>query len=244
MRPDRDVEVVHRDPHVIVVVKPPGLPTTSPPEGSECLVDVVRGLDPAAPRLHPSSRLDAEVSGLVVFARTRRAIRGLLAARRQGRYGRLYMALAPSPPQPEHGCWDGPIGLDPRDPRRRVVATDPSVRGAKSARTGYELAAVRPGACVLRLRPRTGRTHQLRVHAAAAGVPLVGDVHYGGARRLVCKDGRVLTARRTMLHCTALRIPDFVGDGQALYESRPADDMRELWNGLGGHPAALEPVAP
>ena len=71
------IAIVHRDAELLVVNKPSGLPTTSP-DGGDCLVARVHELDPDAPRLHPTSRLDAEVSGLVTFARTARATEALL----------------------------------------------------------------------------------------------------------------------------------------------------------------------
>ncbi len=225
-----DVRVVHRDEQLLVLHKPPGLPTTSP-DGRNCLVAEARRLDPRAPRLHPSSRLDAEVSGLVTFARTRRATRALLDARASGRYGRLYVGIASATPGPAEGRWEGAIGIDPQDRRRRVVAA-----AGRPARTEYRAAEQAPdGACLLELRPHTGRTHQLRVHAAQAGVPLLGDVVYGGPRRVVRPDGRVVTARRVMLHCAALSLPD-VARGRGTLELRAElpDDMRAVWTALSG----------
>src|ERR1700755_3605750 len=91
--PDRDVRVLHRDAELLVLWKPAGLPTTSP-DGRGCLTELAAQLDPAAPHLHASSRLDAEVTGIVTFARTTRAIEHLLEARRSGRYERFYLGLA------------------------------------------------------------------------------------------------------------------------------------------------------
>jgi 23S rRNA-/tRNA-specific pseudouridylate synthase len=233
------VRVVHRDAQLLVLFKPPGLPTTTP-GGEHALTTVARELDPNAPRLHPSSRLDAEVSGLVIFARTRGATKALLEARRQGRYGRLYLGLASAVPRPEVGCWDHAIGIDPADPKRRVPGDTPGAQRVQPAQTDHETGERLPHACVLWMRPRTGRTHQLRVHAAWAGAPLLGDVHYGGPRRIVCGDGRVATARRVMLHCTWLRVPDpRTGDPVDFREPAP-EDMMHVWDRLGGTRAALQ----
>lgn len=228
------VRVVHRDEQLLVLYKPPGLPTTSP-DGRGCLVEVAKGLDPRAPRLHPSSRLDAEVSGLVTFARTRRATHALLDARAAGAYGRLYLAVATGAPEPPEGRWEGAVAIDPRDKRRRIVpdASQPAT-GARQAQTDYRVRERAPeGAALLELRPQTGRTHQLRVHAAAAGVALLGDVVYGGPRRLVRPDGRVVTARRVMLHCARLTLPDVARRGGTLTFSEPLpDDMAAVWEAL------------
>ena len=82
------------------------------------------------------------------------------------------------------------------------------------------------------------------MHAAHAGAPLLGDVRYGGPRRVVLDDGRVVRAKRVMLHCEALRIPDVEGGWLEPLCPVP-DDMRALWLSLGGDAAALdlEPLA-
>jgi len=230
-----DVHVVHRDAHLLVVCKPVGMPTTSP-DGKRCLVAAARELDPDAPRMHPSSRLDAEVSGLVTFARTRHAIRALTLARERGAYRRMYVALAAGPPEPEVGCWSSAIAVDPRDARRRVVARTRAQRlSARSAMTSYRIEARAPGGvCLLLVEPRTGRTHQIRVHSASASAPLLGDVHYGGPRRLTRPDGHVVTARRVMLHCAGLLIPDVEGGGQLDLRAPAPEDLRTVWVALGG----------
>lgn len=231
-----DLEVLHRDPHLFVVAKPPGIPTTTPGAGN-CVVRIVRALDPDAPRSHPTSRLDAEVSGVVIFARTRAATEVLLKARRLGHYRRLYLGLASAIPDLPEGTWQSAIGIDPRDPRRRVSTEDEHGRAAE---TRYRVAATSFGAALLHLRPITGRTHQLRVHAAAAGASLLGDVHYGGRRKFVRSDGRVVLARRVMLHCAMVRIPTVGGSTLELRAPIPAD-LRSVWEGLGGAPACMEP---
>jgi 23S rRNA-/tRNA-specific pseudouridylate synthase len=237
------VRVLYRDAHLLALHKPAGLATTAP-SGGPCLVEVARALDPEALRLHPSSRLDTETTGVVIFARTRSATRGLLAARRAGAYERIYIALLARVPEPPEGVWDRSIEREPRDPRRRRPGPPDAVGGrwdAKPATTEYALSEQTEQGCVLHVRPRTGRTHQIRVHAAAAGCPLLGDVYYGGARRCTLPDGRVATARRVMLHCARVTIPHPV-EGRTLSLSSPApDDLRGLWSSLGGSDAALDP---
>ena len=127
--------IVHKDDELLVLFKPPGLPTTAPDAG-DCLVSRALRLDPQAPRLHPSSRLDAEVSGLVTFARTKRATHVLLRARQEGRYRRRYMGLTLNglSDEPGHGVWEGSIGIDPADPRRRLADAG---RGQKEAEKNW-----------------------------------------------------------------------------------------------------------
>jgi 23S rRNA-/tRNA-specific pseudouridylate synthase len=236
MEPTDDVRILHRDPHLLVLHKPAGLPTTAPP-GGVSLAQVALELDPGAPRVHPTSRLDAETTGLVVFARTRRATRALLGARAEGAYRRVYLAVTERAPEPPEGTWTWSIERDPRDPRKRVAGPEgaaPSPRGGKAARTDYRVAASTALAAMLHARPATGRTHQIRVHAAAAGCPLLGDVHYGGARRRVLEDGAVVTARRVMLHCAAVAFPHPDGSGEVQFRAQAPEDFASLWRGLGG----------
>src|SRR5262249_7674470 len=96
-----------------------------------------------------------------------------------------------------------------------------------------------PLAAALLLRPETGRTHQLRVHAARAGSPLLGDKHYGGEQRRVLPDGRVLRAARVMLHSSRVRL-SLAGAEPLTIDAPLPDDLGELWGKLGGEPAALQ----
>jgi 23S rRNA pseudouridine1911/1915/1917 synthase len=232
---ERAVSVIHRDAHLLVLHKPSGLPTTRPDEGP-CLVRAALALDPGAELTHPTSRLDAEVSGLVTFARTRRANEALREARAQGEYARLYLGLAAPTAAELPSCVETEIGIDLRDPRRRVVDA------GKDRKRASSLIAVRgrgEHVVLLELRPETGRTHQLRLHAAHVGAPLLGDVVYGGARRVTLPNGAVVRAPRVMLHCARLELPGIEG-GQALaFESRPPEDFVRLFVRLGGDEAIL-----
>jgi 23S rRNA-/tRNA-specific pseudouridylate synthase len=236
--PDAPIPVLFQSAHYLVVEKPPGLATTSP-DGGDCLAARVQALDPRAERCHPSSRLDAEVSGVVVFARTSRGIETLLEARRRGRYARRYLALAHAPPEGtalsegEEATWRWPIAIDPRDPRKRR-ALAPGERGARAqdAETRARVLSRAPLAASLLLRPITGRTHQLRVHAARAEMPLLGDVAYGGARRLVSADGAVIACRRVALHCAVVVVPAPDGTPHAFRAPFP-EDLASVARALG-----------
>lgn len=238
----RGVEIVHRDESLLVLCKPPGLPTTSPSAREATLVKAAEALDPEAPNLHPSSRLDADVSGLVTFARTPQATRYLLDARERGEYRRAYVGLVSAAPKSaaqaatygvegEEGLFDGPIGLDPRDARKRRVAERGDLN-ARPSSTRYRVLARSPHAALLWLEPITGRTHQLRVHLAHAGSPLLGDRPYGGLPRVVLDDGSAYAARRVMLHCFALRLPALRAAGvdqpARAFERAPLEDLERL----------------
>ncbi len=239
VRVGSEPSVAYRDADLLVLVKPAGLATTSP-DGRDCLVAVAHELDPRAPRLHATSRLDAEVTGLVTFARTERATTRLLEARRRGDYHRRYLALASHGPEPVEGRWTWPISLDRSDKRKRLVGHGPSERHAE---TEYRTASLASGVAALHLFPHTGRTHQLRVHASKAGCPLLGDVHYGGPRRVTRSDGRVVTAARVMLHCAELDLPSSDPKARLRLVCDAPDDLRAVWAALGGEASALEPPA-
>jgi len=239
------VAVLYRDAQLLGLYKPSGLPTTSP-DGKRCLTELAAQLDPGAPRLHASSRLDAEVTGVVTFARTSQAIEALLAARKAGRYERYYLAIAGCAPEPTSGSWHWSIATDPREPRRRI-ALDPGSSKGDRAESGYRVLGVAHEAALLVLRPKTGRTHQLRVHAARAGAPLLGDRHYGGAMQRTLTNGRVLRAGRVMLHCARVRLPHIAErrrDAAPVCIDAPLpEDFRSLWLQLGGDASALDPQA-
>jgi 23S rRNA-/tRNA-specific pseudouridylate synthase len=240
--PVSGVVVLHRDAHLLVLCKPSGLPTTSPND-EDTLVRAAEALDPDAERLHPSSRLDAEVTGVVIFARTKQATEHLIEARARSRYRRGYLALTGAAPTPPNGQWSAAIAFDARD-RRKRAAVPQGRAGGKQASTLYTTLARAGERAALWLEPRTGRTHQLRVHAADAGVPLLGDRHYGGATRVVLADGRVVAFRRTMLHCASVCVPDLSGAGSSCFQAPLPADLREAWRALGGAELRLPALEP
>ncbi len=187
--PDPGVEfsVVYDDEHVIVVDKPAGLvvhPGAGNPEHT-----LVNGLLARYPELAEIGephrpgivhRLDVGTSGLMVVARSVRAYHALVYALAQRDVTRLYRTLVWGHLANPNGVIDAPIGRDHRDPMRMAVVVD-----GKSARTKYRvLEEYRDPAEAsgLECRLESGRTHQIRVHLAAIGHPVVGDGTYGGIR--------------------------------------------------------------
>lgn len=155
--------------------------------------------------LHLVHRLDVTTSGVVLLTRDRETHRALVAAFAERRVARVYLAVVWGHPRPREGEWNLPLGPDRRD--RRRMRPDPEGRPAQTA---YRLLAAAPHVALLALAPRTGRTHQLRVHLAAAGHPLVGDDLYGGPRHHGVRDRHlreVLTPGRALLHAWGLRLP-------------------------------------
>lgn len=240
MKPSSEIRIVHQDHHLLVVSKPPGLATTAPGDG-DCLTRRLaerRRVRAGQRAIHASSRLDSPVSGLVTYAQTDKAVAALKEARDAGRYRRRYLALSLKTPEPAAGFWTWPIGLNRRDVRLREVAV-PGCERIQEAKTGYQSSGY-GGVVLLTLEPQTGRTHQLRVHASAAGCSLLGDTSYGGDKRVTLDNGRVLSARRVMLHCAQLRIPDVVSGGDLALHLPPAEDFESLFTSLGGAASALK----
>ena len=220
--------VVYRDDRLLVLDKPAHLPTTAPDQKIS-LSRLAHELDPDARRLHPTSRLDSPVTGLVIFARDAKANKEILKCRQAGAYVRQYVGVCLKAPTPEQGDWDWSISIDSHNPRLRQIGDG---KGLRSAKTHYRTASSAPFGALLQMSPVTGRTHQLRVHAAQAQCALFGDTQYGGDKRCILSDGKVVTARRVMLHCRRI-VLSFNGE-KLEFESPIPADFRACWEGLGG----------
>jgi 23S rRNA-/tRNA-specific pseudouridylate synthase len=219
---------------MIAVYKPASIPTIADQHGSSSALQeqVAVLLGVATSKLHPASRLDVGVSGLVVFASTPSARDWLASARRAGSYSRRYVGIASAPATPANGSWTWPIGRASNRRLRAVGGAD-----ARAAQTQYSSSATAgSGACLLAISPRTGRTHQIRVHAAHAGCPLVGDTAYGGPARITAPDGTVVRVARIALHAAWVEIPSPRG-GTWRVEAAVPNDLAAIWEALDGDPS-------
>jgi 23S rRNA pseudouridine1911/1915/1917 synthase len=228
--------ILLREGDLVAADKPAGVPTIADHGGAahSLVAMVARTLAIDADRVHPTSRLDRDVSGVVVFALSRAVAERLQRARSEGRYERRYLAIAERPPVPDAGTWDMPIGRA-RDPRLRAAGG----RDPVPATTRYAVTARAPRAAMLAVAPVTGRTHQIRVHASHAGVPLLGDRAYGGPTRVTLASGRVLEPGRIALHAGRVVVPGDRGEPLVAVSPVPVE-LESLWSALGGEPEAWE----
>lgn len=226
--PDQGIEVLARHEGLVLVAKPAGLPTESTRQGDVSVVSELQRIL-GGEAVHAATRLDVPVSGIVACCLGRDARRRFERWRDRSEVRRAYLALARTAPLREEGDWTFPLarGKD-RAGRDRMQIGGPE---ASEASTHFRVIA-RAALVLLELTPRTGRMHQLRAHAAAAGVPLVGDRLYGGPLSVVGSDGRVLSADRVALHCARLEVPGLAAS------ARVPDDLRRLWQAAGGDEGA------
>ncbi len=246
---DADENAVRILAHVdglIIADKPASLPTTPDRRGERSLIgEVARLLDVRT--VHAASRLDVGVSGAVLCAIDDTAQRHITEVREAGQLHRIYAGIAGALLEGE-GSWDAPIGRAPSGSgRSRPIVGG---RDAEPASTRFRSVARGRGATpkttstLVRFEPVTGRMHQIRVHAAFAGAPLIGDREHGGARTLVDARGSVHALHRIALHAIAVELPGERGKRIRAVSPVPYE-LRAIWKTLDGDEAAWETlVAP
>jgi 23S rRNA pseudouridine1911/1915/1917 synthase len=230
-----DLDVVWEDEHLVVVNKPVGLvvhPAAGHPDGT--LVNALlhrrgpfaAGGDPLRPGI--VHRLDRDTSGLLVAALTEQAHRRLAAQLQARRLGRVYLSLSWGQWGRDEGELDGPVARDPRHRQRMAV-----VAGGRAALTRYRVLEDFGFAQLCRVELATGRTHQIRVHFAHGGHPVIGDAVYGDdarARGLHGPERRraELVARqagRQMLHAAELSFRHPETGAELVFTAPPPADF-------------------
>lgn len=188
--------VLYRDDAVIVVNKPAGLPVHRTPKGDENLEDYFDALRfgaPCAPSL--AHRLDKETSGCLVLGRDRKALARLGHLFQQGRVAKRYLALVLGGPQEDVGVVSHPIRRFDLGRGKWEFRMAPD---GQEAITDYAVLARSASYALMAMHPRTGRTHQLRLHCQSLGCPILGDAFYGGT----CEG-----VSRLFLHAQYVAIP-------------------------------------
>ncbi len=190
---DLPLEILYEDAHMLAVCKPKNMPT-HPSKGNSLptLANAVMHYFGKDFVFRAITRLDRDTSGIVLIAKTQYAAAKLSSDMKAGRFTKIYTAVITGIPEEKSGRIDAPIRREAEGQMRRIVAED-----GKRAVTEYEMLYVREdGNAVLSLRLLTGRTHQIRVHTAHIGHPLLGDFLYGEK-----------SEEGYLLHCTKMEIP-------------------------------------
>jgi 23S rRNA pseudouridine1911/1915/1917 synthase len=228
---DLPLDILYEDDDLVAVNKPAGMVVHPAPGAWRGTVVnallhrrlVARDLSGGRPGI--VHRLDKETSGVLLVARTPRAQEALASAFHDRRVEKLYLAIVLGVPRIQAGSLEWTIGRHPHERRRMSIRS----RSPRSARTRYALLEPFGTLSLLRLEPETGRTHQIRVHLAAMGHPVLADPLYG------TRKGRALPARgpgrsfpRQALHAAEIRFPHPVTSAIVRLEAPLPHDMRAL----------------
>lgn len=241
---DIPLRILHEDDWLIAIDKPPGM--ASHPAPGAWTGTVVAALlhrwslegdwpDPKRPGI--VHRLDRDTTGVMVIAKTPESMHCLARQFARRTVTKTYAAVVTGVPRATEGRIDLPIGRDPVD-RKRMQAREGQRR---EARTRYSVVKVLGGearvAALLRLQPETGRTHQIRVHLASIGHPIVGDPLYGSSRAPrgtpTAERLRIESFPRQALHAERLELRHPKDGGPITFEAPLPDDVRTLLRDLG-----------
>jgi tRNA pseudouridine32 synthase/23S rRNA pseudouridine746 synthase len=211
--------VIHEDAEVLALDKPAGLSSQGGRIKAHTLDDLLWAfVKPSGRRPVLVHRLDRDTSGVILAARSKPAAAFLGKALMARRFRKTYLAVVARPPEPASGAIDAPLRRveEGREAYMRVAAPDHP--DAEPALTRYRTLLAGPQAALLELEPVTGRMHQLRVHLAHLGRPIVGDPRYGGALTLAGQP-----VPRLMLHAARLSFPHPVGGTRTVVAPLPRD---------------------
>ncbi len=221
--------VLYEDKDLLVVNKPAGMAVHGGSGVDFGVIEALRQLYPRARRLELVHRLDRDTSGCLVVAKKTSVLRSLHEALRGEGMEKRYLALVAGRFAAGETVVDRPLRKNVLRSGERLVSID---AGGKPAQTVFSLQQAFAGASLLEVRLLTGRTHQIRVHAASLGHPLAADDKYGDAafnRRMAR-----LGLRRLFLHARSLRFAH-PSSGESLYLTAPLDeDLKQLLQRLQG----------
>ena len=220
------LRIVYEDGDLLVVDKPAGMTVhPSPGHSRHTLVHAVLAhcpdLSGIGGKQRPGivHRLDKDTSGLIIVAKHDSAHLSLARQLKERRVEKTYLALVEGRPKPAEGVIDAPIARHPRHRKKMAV-----VEGGREARTRYRVVREVDGRSLVEVRPETGRTHQIRVHLASIGHPVVGDALYGK---------RSEALGRQFLHAQRLAFRHPRTDERLELEAPLAEDLAKALRVLG-----------
>jgi 23S rRNA pseudouridine955/2504/2580 synthase len=214
--------ILFEDSRMLVVNKPAGMAVHGGSGISHGVIEILRSARPELRDLSLAHRLDRETSGCLVLAKRRSALRSLHALFREGRVEKNYLALAVGDWQLGDQLIDAPLLVQHRQGGERHVIVSPE---GKPAQTRIRLSKTFGFCSLLQCQPLSGRTHQIRVHAAHAGHPLACDERYGDG--IENARFRQLGLKRLFLHAQSVSFPD--EHGNELHFTAPlADDLDQF----------------
>ena len=235
---DIPIDIIYQDDWLAVVNKPCGMvvhPAAGNPDGT--LVNALLGkldrLSGIGGKLRPGilHRIDKDTTGLLLVAKSDAAHQSLSAQIAAHTVGRVYLALLQGRLKQDEGDVDAPIGRHPTDRKRMAI-----VAGGREAQTHYRVLAQLNGATLIEARLRTGRTHQIRVHMASLGHPVLGDPLYGPHK---CP---VAGLDHQLLHACRIAF-DHPADGvRRVFAVEPPEEFMRYYCKLGGDPALIKDI--
>ncbi|MFZ1742223.1 MAG: RNA pseudouridine synthase [Pontixanthobacter sp.] len=193
------IPIVFEDGEALVINKPAGLPVDPPRNGGTCLADYYEGLKLGFHRMPVAvHRLDTDTSGCLLLARNPKAVKRFARAFEERLVTKRYLGIISGELDEQEGTIDLPLGKISSAEQGWRMVHDPD---GKPSVTHWKVLAVKDGNSLIEFRPETGRTHQIRIHAATGlGTALLGDPVYGPVH------GENFGAKRTMLHAAAITV--------------------------------------
>jgi tRNA pseudouridine32 synthase/23S rRNA pseudouridine746 synthase/23S rRNA pseudouridine1911/1915/1917 synthase len=178
---EMQARLLYRDGLMLIIDKPAGLPVHAGPGGGPNLeqdLDALRFGLPNPPAL--AHRLDRDTSGCLVLGRQRKGLSRLGKLFQEGLVEKTYWAITAGAPKEAEGRIELPLRKITQRSGWKMVADPPGQPGSQAARTDYRVLGSGGDLTWIECKPKTGRTHQIRVHLAALGAPILGDRQYGG----------------------------------------------------------------
>ena len=223
------LSVIFENDDLLVIDKPAGM-VVHPAAGHDTgtLVHAVLGYDPdlegigGEERPGVVHRLDKETSGLIAIAKNERAHRWLVEQFKERRVEKTYLALVDGKPPTPTGRIEAPIGRDPRDRKKMAIV---KLEKGRQAISEYKTLESFPRHTLLEFHPRTGRTHQIRLHCAFLGCPIVADTTYGHRKPS-------LELNRHFLHAWRLKITLPGEQNPRLFEAPLPGELSQALEGL------------